>query len=558
VTRPACSKCTEKGRPCPGYTDIFDKAHRDETTKVVKRNVTGSRSTVYGFRMLPAGEVRSLPHAGLMVGTLQGHTQNNLTPTKSIPPSMPQDPKSDAVALLFRRYSSNTDADATCSFLSLLPAMYTKSSMSSPLTIATTALAIQVFGIYTAYGYSGDTALARVLYAKAVTRTREALRDPELSKSDDLLMTTLILEEYESRNDIFEATRQGRRPQHVCGSVALLKHRGQLNYRDQLSWRLFTATRSSLLHHPWPCGIPRPTIMTIRDICDRVRDAPQSLSARSEALIIEIDVLVGQLQSLGVKINSKYSTQNDNTKQSKPSDTRLNSEESEVADFQAIVSGGIDLMDQCSHWYAKTPRSWSPSTVPIASLHSSIIMAGVYEHVSPTTYANLDIANSINRHRVTEIGAVLLVHICLSTTSSRDEQSTSLQQCLLARVQVLIDEICASVPFFVGNVTEHTTNIDQVQFAHSNVPRGLVDVPTSTPSQLIEYPDDRKEHARQIVASGLHMLYGILTNVIKYIEDSAEARGGVPAVRTGQIEWIKGQVARLQASLQQRCFVAGC
>ncbi len=163
------------------------------------------------------------------------------------PSKVPHNVESDALGFFFIRYCLHSDSQATCGFFDILPAMYAKSSLSSPLTKATIALALQVADLHS-YRVGGRD-LAYSVYTEAVTRTRESIADAAQSRSDELLMTTLVLGMYESVSSTFG---RGGRPAagphtHVLGSVALLKHRRTQNYRDQLSWRLLIATRSRLL-----------------------------------------------------------------------------------------------------------------------------------------------------------------------------------------------------------------------------------------------------------------------------------------------------------------------
>ncbi|EEU35682.1 uncharacterized protein NECHADRAFT_87923 [Fusarium vanettenii 77-13-4] len=470
--------CAETGRSrgssCPGYGDIFDKAHRDESVKTRMRHSHRSNTTDTA-----APELRL----------------KQLSPR--LPPSPPSNDELDALGFFFFHYGRCYDGQATCSIFGLLPGMYAKCSSNSALAKATTALALEVThlhrstGRYSVAGYS--------TYTEAVIRTKEALAASTQSKSNELLMTTLVLEAYEDARATFGKTNHGvsRSHAHILGSIALLKHRGSLNYKDELSWRLVVATRNRLLQHNWHGLDGLEGFGTLRDVWDC------DTGAQMYSPAVKADTLAFRLFQLKLLARTALS-------------------------LHEILSRAINLAGECSLWQNSLPSAWRVLSVPACSLPPSIQAAGAYSHVDPAVYASLSIANSYNRHRVTELGCLSLIGDCLVSLSSpeQDYRLSVLPPALLFRAQVLVDEICASVPFLTGDAAAG----------------GLRAMTMLLPSVVQPSHDGNKvQHAQQVVASGLFMMYHTLKKMLELLGDKVIGN----AIRDGQIKWIIRQSQRL-------------
>ncbi|KAH7129384.1 hypothetical protein B0J13DRAFT_453281 [Dactylonectria estremocensis] len=482
--RPACVKCTAKGISCPGYSDVFEKAHRDETAKTVKRHAQRSNATLTPRSSLATNRISSW--------------------LSVIPPSISQDAESTALSFFFLRYSLSHDSEASCSFLGILPEMFSRSDASSPLCKAATALALQVVHLHNLC--SGASVLEHTMYGEAVARSQEAIASPAQSKSDELLMTTLVLDAYERNRAVFmRDNRESHARTHIAGCIALLQHRGSLNYRDELSWRLVIASRNRLLQRNRNnsaeiCGLD--TINTVWD---------GGVNARPGSAAIEADTLAFQLSQLQQLLRTNQ----------------------EVPTCQSTTA--INLAIKCDIWRNTLPPTWKPTSVSACTHASSIPTAAVYEHVSPAVYTSLSIANSLNSQRMTELGVLELICDCsiaVAAKRGQDQPQThrTVPPMFLGRAQILIDEVCASVPFMTMEA------------------KAIISM-DSAPNASCVFPWGTTEHRQQVAASGFYMMHNTLEKVLEIVGDCSGLRGEGMAVREGQVDWMRGQSHRLREVL---------
>ncbi|CAM1507969.1 Fc.00g048170.m01.CDS01 [Cosmosporella sp. VM-42] len=496
--RPACAKCTTKKTPCPGYGDVFEKAHRDETVKIVRRHSKKSSPTLTR-RGPPAPNV------------------NSLQLPLYIPLSLSQDAEYHALGFFFLHYSSNHDPQTTCSFFGILPTMYANSSASSSLSKATRALALQVANLHNLR--RDESATEHRIYTEALTQTNQAIAGPTQSKSDELLMTTLVLDAYESNKATFGSTNQvSHFGTHILGSVALLQHRGSLNYRDEMSWRLVIATRNRLLYHNRNGVTEGAGLEGISAVWDG------GVMAQLEGVAIEADTLTFKFSRLQHLMKMNYSVRNNADYEAK---------------LRSILSSAINLATECDLWRQNIPLAWKPIPTRGCMLTSSIQAAALYEHAIPTIYTSISIANSLNHQRITELSVLALIHECIVAISAKAAQNQpqtqgKLPNTLLGRVQILVDEVCASVPYLTLDVSEMTSTVS------STLP---------TPNHNVACLWDTTEHRRQVAASGLYMMYSTLRRVLEVVGDGSMLGGKEDVVREGQVDWMIRQSHRLREVL---------
>ncbi|KPM39330.1 hypothetical protein AK830_g7258 [Neonectria ditissima] len=448
-----------------------------------------------------------------------------------IPPTIPEDVESNALGFFFLRYSFNHDVQTTCSFFGILPAMYANSNMSFPLAKATTALALQVARLHSWCGDESTT--EHRVYTEALTQTNQAIAGATQSKSDELLMTTLVLDAYESNRATFgREDDDSRFGTHILGSVALLQHRGSLNYRDEVSWRLVIATRNRLLYQNRNAFTESAGLEAVNAVWDgAVRTQPQGVAIEADTLTFKLSRLQHLLETNRQTIFSQGEVDD------KPIE---NSVEDEM-ELGGILASASNLAIECDLWRDALPPIWEPMPVLGCTLAPSIQAVALYDKVMPAVYTNLLIANSLNRQRITELGVLALIQECLVATSAKDaprksQSSMEPPAALLARAQLLVDEICASVPYLTVDVT------DKVYATSPALP---------TPSRSVVCHWDTAEHRRQVIASGLYMMYGTLDKAVSIVGDGGVLGGlGHAILRDGQVDWMIEQSHRLRNVLR--------
>ena len=323
---------------------------------------------------------------------------------------------------------------------------------------------------------------------------------------------------------------------HLRGSVALLQYRGTLNYGDELSWRLLTATRNRLLHDSGHSADGLAVIETAQKIWE-FGDA-----GKPRGTAIEADTLALRLSCLRHLYRATF-TGSPSRDRAKRHARPIEFDDTEQ--LRDIVSQASHLANDCALLQSTLPLSWQPVPVPASSLATSIQAASVYEHVTPTVYSRLSIAHSTNRQRLTELGCISLIGSCLANITTRGELQRKprrglLPSPLLARAQILIDEICASVPFLTGNATAGTSSPIAVL-----VP-SVVQISSEGLDENCTLPENMTKHAQQVMASGLYMMYITLTEALGLAGGDKMMDVVGNSLRAGQDKWIACQVNRLR------------
>ena len=177
------------------------------------------------------------------------------------------------------------------------------------------------------------------------------------------------------------------------------------------------------------------------------------------------------------------------------------------SDFHLLIQAQA-LDAKLSSWPSFLPRNWLPVQVPAKSIPKSVVETGFYGescHIYPDVMT-CSIWNEWRTARLMVLGLIALS----SHRDSRDQAIMSIQE--------LVDGICASVPFSLGDRTEP----GNIYGAHINYPR-LYDKPMS------------REHQQTATAYGGWYLFAPFKetmNVKTYL-------------REGQWEWLSGQLLRL-------------
>ncbi|KAK3356344.1 hypothetical protein B0T25DRAFT_496879 [Lasiosphaeria hispida] len=525
--RAACLNCCRRNTVCPGYDDVFERMHRDETFRVTKRNSqegVSPRASLVSRKTL-VFETANCP-------TAEANTQSGTAANDAflpVPSAIPSDLESTALGFFFHHYGgadANRDIEATCSFFEFLPTMYARASVSSPLSRAIAAFGISVANLHS-FRRGNATAACR-FYVDAVAGTKRAIPDPTRSKSDELLMTTLVLEAYEGISSSFQHHRQLHA--HAFGSIALLKHRGALNGRSELSLRMAVAVGGRLIRDAIG-GMAN--LAAVRCLWEDIGvTKSRSPAVMADLLALELAQLECLRCSLGVLPLEG------------PRDAA-----GEVDPYPTILSKASDLASRCMQWRATLPRDWQSCAVPCCALAPSIQAAGVYS--CPTSsnphcniYRNLSVANTLNRHRITELRNLALIQTSLAAIPDDHGRyyEVSPPFDLAKRAQLLVDEICASVPFFAGDVANFAAlhARDAIRLPHMS----LIPPSPASPDNVVTFPEDKARYTRQVVTSGMWMIHGTLVAALEIVAEN-QALGAVP--REGQVLWIGNQISRLRA-----------
>jgi hypothetical protein len=167
------------------------------------------------------------------------------------PPQFLPNTELECLTFFFNNYVDVTaDPEAQIGYLELLLPLNGKVPANSPLSLATSALATNI--AFASFGRSLDSELPSSLFSRALALTQTAINDPFQNTTDETLVTVLLL----GACDILSRTTRSQSPSgiHKNGALALVKHRGALNFESSLSKRLLIAVRHHTIRMAlWKC-----------------------------------------------------------------------------------------------------------------------------------------------------------------------------------------------------------------------------------------------------------------------------------------------------------------
>ena len=169
---------------CPGYRDDFDLVLRDQTQALQKRETRKHKKD--GLSARPFSD-DSLSRA-LVV------QRRSIVPgrTEVIPNGLDITPEELAISSWFDSFILlYRDQESRRGYLEYLLPLYTSARYDSPLSLATSALAMIVFSGPPSHRPMMGMALK--VFGQAMALTRKALQSPIDSKNDQTLMAVLLL-----------------------------------------------------------------------------------------------------------------------------------------------------------------------------------------------------------------------------------------------------------------------------------------------------------------------------------------------------------------------------
>lgn len=509
---PECGNCTRRNQKCPGYRNLFDALHRDETFIV---STNRSRKYAYPTENVIQNELQAesiLPNWSHATGSFPFDDADTALPI-FISPS--RDLQQECLAYFISNFVDIPRDPSTNLFIQHLLPLYAKASVDGALAEAFLAVAINVAQICVAG--SVDSADARRAYARAVMLLQKALRNPEHCSSDETLASILMLDFYDLVNEAFFGW--GSVSPHLEGAIALLQERGWDTFQSDLSQRLFYAVWSRHINHCLVSG--REVVLTPDVIPDETHTLPST-----------------SLDFLNVELSKVQNLARGGCKAAQMT----------IGEFYYTVLIRALLLDQkLQEWCETLPVSWRPISIPILDVAPSILKAGVYRDLCEV-YSSLEVSHTYNLARSSRIAALHLVSLSMiELTRLGIEVHPSLDQYLGRQTQDIVDRFCALIPFHLGDRLSLKPSSRRVEYPP--LPLRLW--------RLVRYEDANgnvvdmtmKDHKRSAAAIGGWSIMLTLRRFLKApIFHGSNNRSSplLAKLRKGQLEWIRGQMKRLQ------------
>jgi hypothetical protein len=445
---------------------------------------------------------------------------------------MPIDHEMMSLCFFFTNYVQTTrDPTVSRGYFEYLLPVYSGVTPSSPLSLATSAVAVNISQMWMQRG--PDTLLARSIFQKALTSLKSAIMDPVQAKTDETLLTVLLLEFYESVSGRFQ--NQDSSATHQSGALALIKHRGAANFQSEVGKRLLIAVRSQVITH---------AVQTKR----KIEFDPEIWDDQDEMPInpaINLDRLTAELANLQVQESHTFSR---NSTPGTPASV-MSLTSSDPTTTQSLFNAALELDTRLSVWPSQVPDSWHPVAVSSPDLvHPSIFEAGVYGDTCDAYYS-LHVTVIYNQYRCARLAVLKMILKCCSTMGNEFMGGFKPTiEYARGEIQALADEICASAPFYLGNRTRPGMIEEDDGVFYPQMPMIKDEYAVNNPEvfeQALEIA--RGRHARLASALGGHFLISTFLAVIRTVQDpELAAANQQPILRKGQVRWIVEQFDRLR------------
>ncbi|KAL9588605.1 MAG: hypothetical protein Q9203_002590 [Teloschistes exilis] len=466
---PRCSYCQKKQVPCHRPKSQFDLAWRDQNavaTNAVQRRLNANDKARRD----------------------QDANTDLVKREDQVPRVIPQDFENYALNFFFGSYGRLAESSDRCGYLGCLYPVWTRTAPTSPLRPAVNAVALALLEAWSWSNPNSPQSLARPHYVQGIAAIRRRLQRGEDIDDDDLL-ATLILDMYDGIISFC-----GARPHdgpHIAGSRALLESRQRHPCTTETSQRVLNGARNMIISRALgqKDPVPENVLVGITNAQDR--------QSTSESELEEIQFEVANLQASAARI---------------------------MATSEDKDASALDILTKCNEldrrlmsWSSSIPPEWVPTCIwDPESIPQSVRNAGLYQRHC-TVHRNIFIANVLNGHCCSRIRVYFTMLACLGHLQNPIFEMNR----TIARntIQDLVDTICASVPYHLG---------DRVS------PQRLGD-------KTMQYPrvgasPIADEHYSTAACFGGMFLAKRLAELLQ---------PGLP-LRNGQREWILSQMGRIK------------
>lgn len=403
---------------CQGYKNAFDLVLRDKTESVKRRELRKHCQKNTGPAFAPRPVNRS---SALAIIDTQRCVAAGV-----IPSAFRVDLEEAALSSWFNSFIIlHRNSDTQRGYLECLVPLYTSAKHTSPVSLATSAVAMGIFARRLQHSHVLD--LGRKLFGDALTLTRQALQDPIHSKEDGTLMAVLLLSMVEG----FIAIADGRPPSdaHSRGALALVRHRGRDSFRTDISRKLFASVQTQTVSRAVKESTPPEMLLGSWE--DVMEIMPRSAANRLTLVEGEVACLLSSARCL---FDGDYPATDSQL-------VRLTCSATNVK--KKLMDWVCNLSEE---WIPKPARDRSPSTLSKFQAYGTRM----------DIYPDIWVVSIWNTYRVLHITVeMVLVTSCTTRKAMNRAPGGSIGHPEeLPSIQQLVDDICASVPFCLGDRTE--------------------------------------------------------------------------------------------------------
>lgn len=488
--KPGCQRCIRFGRECEGYGQrpprvrfVTDVRRTNEKDSQIQRRVDALASRT--------------------------STSTSAQPT-IIPPPTPN--KKDAALSFFLTQFATLGRSAASStgFFEMLPLVLSGERHDSAASLALSAVSIAMFERW--LGFGNKPGASRKSFAEAIARLQAAIADPSESLSRATVVAALTLQFHDNVCALLESNGINRT--HHDGSVALLRHQEQESKRP----RTRTSLAHHLLHAEVSFAIREKKSLPVTGI-SWLQYHNDSLNPSSLLDIIGIDVANIQHEFFNARLSSSSTEDmlSDLFAKAAVVDTRLKT-----------WVGGVPV-----HWQPE-PFDHMPQCNPPVITYSQAF----------DVYRSVQIASIWNIWRIYRIITLKVLLECLELSADNLDFSDNTHSFIRESIQKMVDSICRSVPFFLGNRSHMATLHD---FTDSNI-----FLPSHhrlrASNELVDHRNDsdywsRDDHFKHVISQGPWHILIPLSQLIGIFSQS-HGSSFAQLLDVERHKWIREQIVR--------------
>ena len=395
-----------------------------------------------------------------------------------------------------------------------------KEPHKSTLALAISAVALKLFNHW--HRGTDDLELSHQQLVVALRRLQQAVDDPVESRNPATALAALILQFHNNLSSVLDLCRS--KHTHHDGAIALVHHRGH-----GITGTLYEKHILNYIRH---IEVSR-AIRDNQTFCDTNNwlHGHDIAHLNHSSRLDLIGVSISSLQYKSVECSSTSSVSE--------------------GDIQALWAAARSVKCQLENWRCNAPYDWVPHKLILRHQYDPPIVA--YTNFCDV-YPSIQIAAIWNAWRCYKLIALRVRCYCLSNgiKHALDDKVS-----LLHAIQNVVDSICWSVPFFLGNRISMSTVHDLTDPTIALPSIHDIDDREETAQQHIENGTymSRTEHFRHVVCQGAWHMLGPLSFLMNYFSRSSVSCN--IEVPVEQQHWVQEQLFRAAKILGLRSDFLG-
>ena len=434
-----CSQCIKSKRKCLGYRDLSNVVFRNET-QTTKLKATRNQ---YSRHSIGLSTESPQLHGNTTGPRREDRTHNVVTwPTglsNAIPRALLESWQQAAICFFLPNFIEAGSLDESPrDFMVYLPPLYTNAKPNSTLAAVTSALSFQALA-----GATGRFELrteAMKQYGIAMARMNRTLTDPSEVKGDATLLSVLLFALFE--DFICSVTTLPLRSKHAQGAMALIRNRGREILQNPRSLKLLnTVHYQTLVNHIFLCEP-----IDALDFIYTIDDWSKFPAVEKDKATNRLTFLTLNIPNLRAAARKIFSIPQCNEK---------------VEMVKEVMADAISLDQKLSAWPSEAPETWRFDSV--AYVHELDTIETAEAYYGPVhKYPDLRAAFTYNKWRTCMILTHVIILNCAEWLSRTLCITMTEQEEAKLVLRTMVDEICASVPFQLGFISNEMGEKDAI------------------------------------------------------------------------------------------------